>query len=78
MAAVTNTITSALTLCGVLGDTNGIIFDESNASDRIENAVFNNNLNTCNGLRSSDIDKLWKTYGYHTVAEGCIRLRPKT
>ena len=78
MAAVINTITSALTLCGVLVDTDGIIFDGSNASERIENSVFNDNFNTCNDLKFFDIDKHWKTYGYHTVAKGCIRLRPRT
>ena len=78
MAAVLNTITSALALCVLLADTNGIIFDGSNSSERIANYVFNDNFNTCIDLKFSDIEKHWKTYIYLTVDEGFIRLRPRT
>ena len=78
MAAVNITITRALTLCLVLADTDGIIFNESNDSDRIANDVFNDNFNTCIDLKFSDIDKHWKTYGSIAVAEVRIRLRPST
>ena len=57
MAAVNITITRALTLCLVLADTDGIIFNESNDSDRIANDVFNDNFNTCIDLKFSDLDK---------------------
>ena len=77
MAAVPNTISYTLILCGVLADTNGIIFDGSNASERIANVVFNDNFTTCIDLKFSDLDEHWKTYGYLTVTEGRIRLRPR-
>ena len=57
MAAVNITITRALTLCVVLADTDGIVFDGSNDSDRIENDVFNYNFDTCIDLKFSDLDK---------------------
>ena len=78
MAAVINTITSALTLCGVLVDTDGIIFDGSNASERIENSVFNDNFNTCICLKLCNLEKHLKTYSSINVAEGRIRLIPST
>ena len=77
MDDVPNTITSALTLCGVLSDTDGIIFDGSNASERIANDVFNDNFNTYIDLKFYDIDKCWKTYGSRTVAEGHITIIPR-
>ena len=70
MDDVPNTITSALTLCGALSDTDGIIFDGSNASERISNNVLNDNFNTYIYLKFSDIDENWKTYGSLTVSEG--------
>ena len=78
MAAVTNNINRTITLCGVLADTGGIIFDRSNVSEMIENDVFNDNFNTCIDLKFSDIDEHWNTYGYLTVTKGCIILRPRT
>ena len=78
MTAVPNTVTSALTLCGVLSDTDSIIFDGSNASERIANNILNDNFNTCIDLKLSDIDKHWEMYGPLNVAKGCIRLRPRT
>ena len=78
MYAVPNTITSALTICVALDDTSNIIFNVSNASDRISNEVFNNNFNTCIDLKFSDFDKHWKTYGSLTVAKVRIIDRPST
>ena len=57
MAAVPNTITSTLTLFGVIADNKGIIFDGSNFSERITNVIFNDNFNTCIDLKFSDLDK---------------------
>ena len=59
MDDVPNTITRALTLCRVLADTNSIIFDGSNASERIANNVFNDIFNTCTDLKCSYIDEHW-------------------
>ena len=68
MDAFPNTVTRALTLCGVLADTEGIIFDGSNSSEIISNDLFDDNFNTCIDLKFSDIDEHWKTYGSLTVA----------
>ena len=57
MATVPNTVTSALTLYGLIADTNDIIFNTSKASERIENEVFNDNFNTCIDLKFSDLDE---------------------
>ena len=78
MAAVTNTLTSTLTLCGALAVTNDIIFNGSNTYEGIKNKAFNDNFNTCIDLKFSDIDEQWRTYGYLTVAEGRTRLRLRT
>ena len=78
MADVTNTITSAPILCGVISDTGGTIFDVLNASEKTANKVFNDNFNTCIDLKFFDRDKHWKSYGSLTVAEGRIRLIPRT
>ena len=78
MAAVTNTVTRALTICGAIADTNNTIFDGSNTSERIANEFFEDNFNTCIDLKFSNIEKHWKTYGSLTVAECCIILRPRT
>ena len=78
MAAVPNTITITIKLCGVLADANAIIFDVSNASEMITNKVFNNNFNTFIYLKFSDVNKYWNTYGSLTVDEGRIRLIPRT
>ena len=57
MATVPNTVTSALTLYGVIADTNDIIFNASKASERIENKVLNDNFNTCIDLKFSNLDE---------------------
>ena len=57
MAAVPNTITVAITLCGWFSDTKNIIFNISNVYERIANEVFNNNFNNGIDLKFSDIDK---------------------
>ena len=78
MAAVHNSITSALTLFGVLSDTRDIIFNGSHAYDSITNEVFNNNFNTCIALNLYNINENWNTYVSLTVAEGRTRLRLRT
>ena len=57
MSAVTNTVTSALTLYVALADTNDIIFNGSNASERISNKVFRNNFSSYIDLKFSDLDE---------------------
>ena len=78
MAAVPNTITSALELFGSLADTNNIIFNGSNASESIVNKVFNNKFNTCIDLELSDLEKHCKTHGALTFAKGHIIIIPST
>ena len=78
MSAVTNTVTSDITLCGSLAYTKDIILNESNASERITKNVFNNKFNTFIDLKFFDIDKYWKMYVSLNFAEGLIRLRPRT
>ena len=74
-----NTIQDALVLCGVLVDTNNVIFNGSQADERISSKVFSDSLNTCLDLLSfTDLEDNWKTYSGLTVNQGQIRIRPGT
>ena len=55
MYSVPNTITSAITICGILSDTSSIIFDGSNAYERTANNISDYDSNTCIDLNFSDI-----------------------
>ena len=72
------TITDALTTCGVLVNTTGIFVNGKNGAEMISGDVFNENFNTCVNIKFSKIEDNWKTYSGPTVAEGGIRLRPRT
>ena len=49
------TITDALTTCGVLADTTGLIVNEKNAAEMIPADVFNENFNTCVNIKLSKL-----------------------
>ena len=57
MSAVTNTVTSGLALYVTLADTNDIIFNGSNTSERISNKVFRHNFSSYIDLKFSDLDE---------------------
>ena len=50
------TMEDALTECGVLNDTNNIIFNRSNAAQRISSEVFSDSFMTCLDLTFSDLE----------------------
>ena len=72
------TIGNALTLCGVLTDTNNMVFNRANAAARISSEEFSISFTTCLDLTSTEIEDCWKTYSGLTVNQGQIRLRPGT
>ena len=76
--AQVHTIEEALTLCGVLNDTNNIVFNRANAAARISSEVFSDSFTTCLDLKFTEIEDCWKTYSGLTVNQGQIRLRPGT
>ena len=53
------TITEALTKCGVLIDTNNIVFDGNNTPKRISGEVFNDSFNTCIDMAFSELEDNW-------------------
>ena len=69
------TMEDALTECGVLNDTNNIIFNRSNAAQRISSEVFSDSFMTCLDLTFSDLEDNWKTYSSLAMNQGQIRLR---
>lgn len=77
-AVPANTVTDALTLCGVLVDTANAVWNGMNAAERIAGEVFNDNFNTCVDISFSELEDSWKTYSSLTVNEGRIRLRAGT
>ena len=77
-AAVAFTMQDALTVCGVLTDTNNVIFNNANAAERISSEVFSDSFNTCLDITFTDLEDNWKTYSGLTVNQGQIRLRPGT
>ena len=72
------TMEDALTECGVLTDTNNMVFNRSNAAERISSEVFSDSFMTCLDLTFSDLEDNWKTYSGLTINQGQIRLRPGT
>ncbi len=68
----------ALTACGVLTDTNNMLFNGANAAQRISSEVFSDTYTTCLNLTFSDLEDTWKTYSGLTINQGQIRLRPGT
>ena len=72
------TITDAITSCGALADTIGLTVNGNNAVEMISVDVFNENFNTRVNINFSELKYNWKTYSRLTVAEGRIRLRPRT
>ena len=62
----------------MLADTTGLIVNGNNAAEIIAAGVFNENSITCVDIKFSKIDNNWKTYSRLTVAEGRIRIRPRT
>jgi hypothetical protein len=77
-AQLQHTVEGALTLCGVLNDTNNVLFNAANALARISADIFNDNFSTCMDLSFTDLEDSWKTYSGLTVSEGRIRLLPGT
>ena len=77
-AALAFTMQDALTVCGVLTDTNNVIFNNANAAERISSEVFSDSFNTCLDITFTDLEDNWKTYSGLTVNQGQIRLRPGT
>jgi hypothetical protein len=75
---IRHTIEEALTLCGVLADTNNVLFNAANAATRISADVFNDNFSTCMDLSFTELEDSWKTYSGLTINEGRIRLLPGT
>ena len=63
------TITNALTTCGVFVDTTGLIVNGNNAAEMMAADVFNNNLNTCVDINFSELKDNWKTYIRLTVSK---------
>ena len=49
------TITDALTTCGVLSDTTGMIVNGNNTAEMIDADAFNYNLNTCVNIKFSKL-----------------------
>ena len=76
--AANQTVSDALAICGVLIDTNNHIVNGNNAAERIAAEVFNDNFNTCVDIQFSELEDNWRTYSGLTVAEGRIRIRPRT
>ena len=72
------TITDALITCGVISDTTGLIVNGNNEAEMIASDVFNENFNTCVDIKFSQLEDNWKTYSRLIVAEGRIRLIPRT
>ena len=56
-----NAATEALTLCGVLDNTNNTIFNDPNAAERIAGEVFSDNFNTCIDITFMELEDNWKT-----------------
>ena len=75
---VQHTLVDALTLCGVLADTGNVLFNDANAAERIAADVFNDEYSTCMDITIPDLEDNWKTYNALTLAEGRIRLTPRT
>ena len=75
---MSQTITDALTICGVLADTTGLIVNGNNTAEIIDAGVFNDNFNTCVDIKFSELEDNWKTYSVLTVSKGRIRLIPRT
>ena len=78
MAAQVFTIEDALTACGVLNDTNNLVFNGANAAERISSDVFSDSFTTCLDITFTDLEDSWKTYSGLTINQGQIRLRPGT
>ena len=79
MAEQVFTIKDALTVCGVLNDTNNMVFNGANAARRISSEVFSDSFTTCLDLTLTEIEDCWKTYsGLMVNQQGQIRLRPGT
>ena len=78
MAQNPQTVVDALIACGVLMDTNNMIFNGSNAAERISSKVFSDSFNTCLHITFSNLEDNWKTYSGLTINQGQIRLRPGT
>ena len=72
------TITNALTTCGVFVDTTGLIVNGNKALEMIAVDVFNENFNTCFNIKLSELEDNWKTYSGLTVTKGRNRIRPRT
>ena len=75
---MSQTISDALTNCGVLSNTTGIVLNGNISADMIAAYVFNENFNTCVDIKFSELEYNWKTYRRLTVAEERISLRPRT
>ena len=78
MAEQVFTIKDALTVCGVLNDTNNMVFNGANAARRISSEVFSDSFSTCHDLTLTDLEDSWKTYSGLTINQGQIRLKPGT
>ena len=72
------TIIDALTDCGVVVDTTGLIVNGNNTAEIIAADVFNENFNTCVNMKFSELEDNCKTYSRIIVAKGRIRLIPRT
>ena len=76
---VPNTVERSLIICGVRNrDTNNVIWNGSNAAERIAEEVFNGSFESFMDLQLSELDDSWRTYGQLTIGNGQIRLRPAT
>ena len=71
-------IMDALTTCGVIADTTGLIVNGNNSVEMIAADEFNENFNTCVDIKFSELEDNWKTYSGLTVTEGRIRLILRT